>query len=248
MTSQTPRILLCLVALIAWSPISCKGGRPAVDEPVTPAPLIEGPSSCPDGMVFVPAGSFVSGATGEQIDFYPDWPGIEHLPRPRETRTTGAFCIDVYEYPNVAGEMPRAYVSWDDAVALCRERGRRLCSEDEWSKACVGESGWLFPYGDTYQTGICHADVVEGVGEAHWLEPSGKFPRCVSPYGAHDLEGSLSEWVDAVPHDDDPQLRILRGGTMWVGVYGRGCMARHRHHHTDASHEDDGVRCCSDPS
>jgi len=246
MTSQSPLKLCPLAALAGLLLISCKGADTNGIEPPMPTPIASETTSCPAGMVHVPAGSFVSGATGEAIDFYPDWPGIEHLPRPRQTREAGAFCIDLYEYPNVAGEKPRAYVSWDDAVVLCRDRGRRLCTEDEWSKACVGEQGWLFPYGETYQEGYCHADVVEGVGEAHWIEPSGKFPRCVSPFGAHDLEGSLSEWVDAVPHDDDPELRILRGGTMWVGVYGRGCMARHRHHHTDASHEDDGFRCCAD--
>ncbi len=209
-------------------------------------PPTESSGQCPDDMVPVPAGEFVDGATGPEIDFYPDWPGIEHLPRARASRSTGAFCIDRYEYPNRKGEKPRAWVSWDDAVSLCAERERRLCTEDEWAKACAGEEGWLFPYGRVYEPGRCNADVTEGVGEATWIRPAGDFPACVSPHGAFDLEGNLSEWVDAVPEDDDPDLRLLRGGTMWVGVYGRGCMARHRHHHTDATHEDDGFRCCKD--
>ncbi len=252
MTSQTAIRLTSWLMAVGLTLASCKGsgpGGPADDpaEPETSTSVTAPASSCPEDMVHVPAGAFISGATGEAIDFYPDWPGIEHLPRPRQTRSTGEYCIDRLEYPNVAGEKPRAYVSWDEAKALCRDRGRRLCTEDEWSKACGGEQGWLFPYGDTYQTGLCNADVTEGVGEARWIRPAGDFPRCESPCGALDLEGNLSEWVDAVPADDDPDLRIVRGGTMWVGVYGRGCMARHRHHHTDASHEDDGFRCCADP-
>lgn len=252
MTSQSAIRFMTLLLAACLALTGCKDRAPAggTGEPLESDQAIPTPpktAPCPEGMVHVPAGSFVSGATGEAIDFYPDWPGIEHLPRKRQTRSTGEFCIDRLEYPNVEGDKPRAYVSWDEARALCRDRGSRLCTEDEWSKACGGEQGWLFPYGDTYQTGLCNADVTEGVGEARWIRPAGDFPRCESPCGALDMEGNLSEWVDAVPDDDDPELRIVRGGTMWVGVYGRGCMARHRHHHTDASHEDDGFRCCSDP-
>ncbi len=201
---------------------------------------------CPEGMVHVAGGEFRAGARGEDIDFYADWPGTEHLPRTPQTRRTDPFCIDRYEYPNLVGELPKAYVSWDDAVRLCRERGWRLCTEDEWTRACAGTDGWRYPYGDSHVEGNCNADVNERVGDPTWLRPAGAFPRCVSPDGAFDLEGNLSEWVDAVSAEHADQ-RFVRGGTMWVGVYGRGCFARHRHHHADASHEDDGFRCCSEP-
>jgi len=220
---------------------------PVVTEVVTEVVEPAGSGPCPAGMVHLTAGEFVGGASGEAIDYYPEWPGIEHLPRSRQQRSTGAFCIDLYEYPNRKGEMPKAYVSWDEAVRLCGEQGKRLCSEDEWVRACAGDEGWLFPYGNEYTLGMCNADVNEAVGDPKWIRPSGSFSRCVSPCGAVDMEGNLSEWVDAIPEDDDPELRIVAGGTMWVGVYGRGCMARHRHHRTDASHEDDGFRCCADP-
>lgn len=201
---------------------------------------------CPEGTVYVPAGEFVGGATGEDIDYYADWPSTEHLPRARKVRSTDAFCIDTFESPNVEGELPRTYVSWDEAVRLCAARGRRLCTEDEWTKACAGSEGWLFPYGESYVIGRCNADVTERVGDPTWIRPTGAFPRCVSPYGAVDMEGNVSEWVDAVS-EELPEERIVRGGTMWVGVYGRGCMSRHRHPHEDASHEDDGFRCCVAP-
>ena len=242
---RTQTLLMFLVVLVTGA--GCKrSDAPSVETESESAPVSTAQRGCTDGMVSVPAGEFVSGARGEEIDFYPEWPGIEHLPRPRATRETGAFCIDRYEYPNRKGRKPVAYVSWDDAVRLCEELGKRLCTEDEWAKACGGVDGWLFPYGNEYRLGVCHADVTEGVGDGKWLEEAGSFPECVSPGGAVDMEGNLSEWVDATPADDDPELRIVRGGTMWVGVYGRGCMARHRHYHTDATHEDDGFRCCAD--
>jgi len=238
-----------VLALFSWLGLGAACQRstaPEATEEVAVVPTPVGEKGCPDGMVAVPAGAFEAGATGEEIDYYAEWPGIEHLPRPRARRETGAFCIDRYEYPNREGSKPVAFVSWDDAVRLCGEVGKRLCTEDEWTKACGGEQGWLFPYGATYRPGACNADVTEDVGDGKWLQPAGALPGCVSPCGAVDMEGNLSEWVDATPADDDPELRIVRGGTMWVGVYGRGCMARHRHHHSDASHEDDGFRCCAD--
>ncbi len=231
-------------------------GEPATPAPVAapadeatpaPAPTLTQDPRCPGGMVHVDGGEFPCGARGEDIDFYADWPGTEHLPRSPGTCATDAFCIDRYEYPNVAGELPRAYVSWDDAVRLCLEAGRRLCTEDEWTRACAGPGGQRFPYGDRHVEGICNADVNDKVGDPGWIRPSGSFADCRSAEDAFDLEGNLSEWVDAVS-EELPEQRFVRGGTMWVGVYGRGCFARHRHHRADASHEDDGFRCCAAPT
>lgn len=218
----------------------------AAAEPVTALPPLTQDPRCPDNMVHVEGGEFPCGARGEDIDFYADWPGTEHLPRPPGTCQTDAFCVDRYEYPNVAGELPRAYVSWDEAVRLCAEAGRRLCTEDEWTRACAGAKGQRFPYGDSHVEGACNADVNDKVGDPGWIRPAGSFEGCRSAEAAFDLEGNLSEWVDAVSADL-PDQRYARGGTMWVGVYGRGCFARHRHHRADASHEDDGFRCCAAP-
>lgn len=230
-----------------WGATEADGGTggangeapPAAGEPVADP-------RCPEGMVFVEGGEFPSGALGEDIDYFADWPGTEHLPREPKVRGVDAFCIDRYEYPNQAGEVPRAFVSWDEAVTLCQEQGRRLCTEDEWTRACAGAKGQRFPYGDTHVVGNCNADVNDRVGDPTWIRPSGSFSRCASAEGAYDLEGNLSEWVDSVA-EGLPDQRIIRGGTMWVGVYGRGCFARHRHHQADASHEDDGLRCCAEP-
>lgn len=200
------------------------------------------PAACPDDMLAVPGGSFRSGATAEEVGASLEWPETWHRPRPPAEREVGPFCMDRYEYPNVAGERPRVLVRHGEAADLCAARGRRLCTEDEWTRACVGEDARLYPYGTTWEPGRCLDDVEVGHPEA--LLPSGSRPGCVSPYGVADLQGSVSEWVQDA-HADYPGMRVLRGGTMWTAIYGRGCMARHAHEaHGGPTHDDDGFRCC----
>ncbi len=132
-------------------------------------------------------------------------------------------------------------MGWDDAQALCAEQGKRLCQEDEWVLACGGTEGWLFPYGDAFETGRCNDEVP--VGEEGHIAESGDFERCTSPFGAQDMQGNVSEWV-ADEHGWKPGTRVLRGGTMWTSIYGQGCMSRHAHEQRGPTHGDDGFRCC----
>lgn len=204
----------------------------------------EGFPVCPEDMVAVPAGSFPVGAERETVEAA-EWPETWNLPRPLDERTVSSFCIDRYEYPNVKGETPQVYVTWESARDACAAVGKRLCNEDEWTKACAGDHGRLFPYGSIHEPGRCHDDAE--VGDEDALEPAGSRPGCVSAYGAFDLEGNASEWV-VDPHENDPvNLRVLRGGTMWLAIYGRGCMSRHAHDLNGPTHGDDTLRCCLTP-
>lgn len=220
---------------------------------------------CPPDMAWVPAGDFLAGASPERLEL-PDFvPDIPRTPRARGVRSTSAYCIDRFEAPG-EGSRPRAGLTWVEARAACEESGKRLCTEDEWTKACGGPLGWLLPYGDRRVPGVCHADVgVEGLYDK--VRPAGQVTTCVSVYGVHDLEGSVSEWVeDAVPPPDpaevqasdegeqfdpaslDADFRGVLGGTMWPGLYGFGCQARHGHPRTGPTSSDDGWRCCADPA
>lgn len=198
---------------------------------------------CPPGMLAVPAGDFTSGATAEDVGAVPDWPEKWNLPRPVAQRTTDAYCIDAYEYPNAKRSKPQVWIGWRDAQAACADQGKRLCTEDEWTKACVGPSAWMEPYGPEHVEGTCHDDVP--VGEEGQLGRAGAHPACVSAYGVFDLQGNVSEWVSD-PWEGDPTMRVLRGGTMWLSIYGQGCMARHAHQEHGPTHGDDGFRCCAD--
>ena len=105
-----------------------------------------------------------------------------------------AFAVDRYEYPNKPGIEPMAGVSLIDARERCKRDGKTLCSFAQWQRACSGESGRRFPYGNDYASGAC-ATGFDGNAQTHPL-PSGHFPRCRTPEGVYDMAGNAAEWVD----------------------------------------------------
>jgi len=70
------------------------------------------------------------------------------------------FCIDAYEAPNVFGADPIVMFTWDESTAWCEARGKRLCFDDEWLRACEGDGLSAYPYGDTHEPGKCNDDEV----------------------------------------------------------------------------------------
>lgn len=198
---------------------------------------------CPPDMVWVAGGRFRAGATGQQVSLSEYEPDIIRDPRPRGEFETADYCIDRWEWPG-EGRLPLANVTWLQARVACEAAGRRLCSEDEWTHACGGALGWLMPYGDVRVVGLCHADVAEE-GSYDRVVPGGSKPGCRSAWGTWDQEGNLSEWVEGSP-DASGIDRWVLGGTMWPGVYGHGCQARHAHPEVAPVAGDDGFRCCRD--
>jgi eukaryotic-like serine/threonine-protein kinase len=173
-------------------------------------------------------------------------------------RRLAAFCVDVYEYPNRSGVLPRADVSWQDARQACADLGKRLCGGDEWERACRGPEGWRYSYGAERDSGACNTPWEHFEGAPVPLAASGTHPGCTSPEGVVDLNGNLSEWVED-PWDGeapgfeqeglapDAVLRTVRGGTMWRKTfYGQDCLSAHGHP-DHVVHMDDGFRCCADP-
>jgi len=160
------------------------------------------------------------------------------------------------------GVIPQAYASGKDGALACENAGKRLCSHEEWKRACGGEQGRDFPYGATYKQGVCNV-----VGEVHpglllWENPSinhtdprfnlvkgnrgepllrvtGGTPACASQWGddaIYDMVGNLDEWID------DPE------GTFVGAFYARGrrdgCNARVTNHTFSYADYSTGVRCC----
>jgi hypothetical protein len=67
-------------------------------------------------------------------------------------------CMDRYEAPNHAGALPLVMYSKLDGEAWCAARGKRLCTDDEWTRACGGDGGLDYPYGDEHAAGVCNDD------------------------------------------------------------------------------------------
>jgi Uncharacterized conserved protein len=113
------------------------------------------------------------------------------------------FCMDTYEWPDLAGERPLVNVSWVEAKMLCIEAGKRLCTPDEWTDACRGLKKTTYPYGTAYEKQRC-----PDKGEAG-INKSGAFPRCRSDFGVFDMVGNVWEWVDGKKGD----YPLLKGGS-----------------------------------
>ncbi len=173
---------------------------------------------------------------------------------PAQEVVVGSFCIDRYEYPNRVGALPKPDVGWYEARRQCRNLGKRLCASAEWERACRGLEGWRYSYGPVRDPAACNTHFEGRPPGRVPLAEAGSFPRCQSPEGVYDLNGSLSEWVEDPWYGEtqsfEPwswpwsEAHVLRGGTMWsVTFYGQDCLSTHGHSpRTETG--DDGFRCC----
>jgi len=203
----------------------------------------------PGGMVLVPAGSFLMGSDPEKDRAA----GPQEFPQ-RHVHLD-AFWIDRYEVSNVeylrfvlgtgmdwpmfwrerpfpekAALHPVINVSWHDADAYCRWAGNRLPTEAEWEKAARGEHARLFPWGDEpagwIKSNIAHPGSKRGFKYPPLANVT-RYDKGVSPYGAYQMAGNVSEWVSdwfdpeyyRRGFDVNPQgpesgdLKVFRGGS-----------------------------------
>ncbi len=172
--------------------------------------------------VSVPAGSFALGSTpgdpGRDPAVEADLPRVQ-LP---------AFTIDALPYPNDPATAPATGLTREAAERACSERGRRLCSELEWERACKGPGGTMFPGGAAWGGAQCTA---------------GDLGRCASSEGTLAMGTRLAEWT----RDDIDARAVIRGaGATAAGPLHR-CAARRTALASQAG-LDVTFRCCGGAS
>jgi formylglycine-generating enzyme required for sulfatase activity len=185
-------------------------------------------------MVYVPGGPFVRGRL--HVEDPKDASRSESLAQIAEVP---AFLIDAYEFPNVAGERPEYKVTYDEAEAKCEEAGKRLCTADEWEKACKGPLSSVYSYGDFFDLDQC-GDGLENRGY-----PSGARTNCRSKYGAFDMSGNFQEWTSTSPSGKATR-RLVKGGQKGNARRGTRC-AFSNDEPTAIKDSSVGFRCCKTP-
>jgi len=59
-------------------------------------------------------------------------------PTAGETADSAKVCIDQFEFPDIACELPVVWARANEAQELCHALGKRLCDAHEWEGACAG--------------------------------------------------------------------------------------------------------------
>ena len=114
-----------------------------------------------------------------------------------------------------APNQPVIGVCFWEAQACCRWAGGRLPSEREWAADARGPQGYEYPWGGTWEDGICNS-LEAGLGVT---SPVGLFPRSAqAPLGLEDMAGNCAEWCDDFYSADQREggsPRVVRGGAFW---------------------------------
>lgn len=175
-----------------------------------------------------------------------------------------SFCMDRFEAPNVEGEKPFAGKTAYEGEAWCRSKGKRLCMEEEWLRACKGRGQQNWPYGPSYERSRCTDDKVwkvpswkliasypspEGQAEIARLyqaDPSGSRTGCVSEDGVYDLTGNVVEWVTRTVPNRTNHKHVMKG-CYWVGCSAKtppNCSFTNVAHPGEFRSYEAGFRCC----
>jgi len=167
---------------------------------VEEAPQPEQEIAPPEGMILIPAGSFLYGEKDRE-----------------QTIALPAFWMDMFEvtnadYATIRGHNydtqkanhPVTNLSWNQAAIYCRVKGKRLPSEQEWEKAARGTDGRRYPWGNTYSPELVNAE-----SRYRGTTPVGQFPDGNSPYRLQDMAGNAMEWTTS----DEDGSKVYRGGS-----------------------------------
>ena len=166
-------------------------------------------------MQYIPEGPFVMGRLHRET------PKTASSSEPlAEERTLPSFYIDRFEQPNVRtgddGKPPRptAKITWEQAEATCASQGKRLCTEEEWEKACKGPDNYIYAYGDTFDDKLCGSSMA---GDYR----IGSLSDCVSGYGVYGMSGGPREWTATGKGSAD--RRVVKGGMKANHARGSRC-------------------------
>ena len=187
---------------------------------------------CPDGMIQIPAGTLIFGSD-------PDDLARDYNEEALVKKSVKSYCIDRYEYPNKKGSKPKVSISQSAAANMCKDAGKRLCTELEWERSCKGATNTTYPYGNSFDAGKCITEDAKGDDRA--LSPAGSAAQCKSSFGVYDLSGNALEWTSSKLE----KVHVAKGGSHDRPDYAARCAYRYPAPGKTKAKEI-GFRCCAD--
>ncbi|MBI3271887.1 MAG: SUMF1/EgtB/PvdO family nonheme iron enzyme [Planctomycetes bacterium] len=231
--------------------------EPAADRRTLTVPDLPRQRDVPEGMAVIPSGPCRIGgeALGSQTEHPVDLPlywidryEVTCAEYARFVAATGARPPSTWggpEPPANLRDLPVTMVSWAEADAYARWKGKRLPSEEEWERAGRFLDGRAFPWGNDW------AEARSNAGGGRGLRPPGSFPLDVSPDGVFDLAGNACEWT-ATPFESGqaPGKVIVRGSSfahpLQSGLFRPEHLATRCALPADRRAENLGFRCAKD--
>lgn len=155
--------------------------------------------------------------------------------------------------PKGQEDYPVSYVDYDDALAYCIWRGKRLPTEAEWEKAARGTDGRKWPWGNQFDPKKCNTDD----SHLNWMVSVESLSVGASPYGVMNMCGNIAEWTSSwyQPYPGNSlkreafgeSFKVVRGGA-WSLPAHPFSRTSHRSYavRPDKRHRSIGIRCARD--
>ena len=201
-------------------------------------PSAVAPGAPRPGMVWIPSGTLVEGSALDDV------PRVADAEPASVDVAIGGFYMDVLPWPDEVGAIPTTNLTRDEAARVCQEKGKRLCSELEWERACKGPTNSRYEYGATYDPRICGAGAA---ADGASLRPSGQRLECRSAFGVRDMHGGAAEWTDSAwGRGGTRDTGVARGGNDALGEVATRCAFARPFAPAERA-ATVGFRCCAGP-